>query len=46
LHPDSPIFQSDAVRIQIFFVILLILSLIFGGILAWRLFGINTETWK
>jgi len=38
LHPDSPIFQSDAVRIQAFFVILLALSLLFGSLLAWQLF--------
>lgn len=37
LHPDSPIFGSDAVRIQIFFSGLLLLSLLFGAQLA-RLF--------
>lgn len=34
LHPDSPIFGSDAVRIQVFFIILLALALIFGAQLA------------
>lgn len=37
LHPDSPIFNSNAVRIQIFFSGLLALSLLFGAQLA-RLF--------
>jgi hypothetical protein len=37
LHPDSPILQSDSVRIQFFFVILLLLALIFGVLLV-RLF--------
>jgi hypothetical protein len=40
LHPDSPILQSNAVDIQVFFFILLALSLIFGGLLA-RLFYIK-----
>jgi len=34
LHPDSPILQSDSLRIQIFFVVLLVLSLLFGVLLA------------
>lgn len=34
LHPDSPIAQSNSVRIQIFFVVMLALSLIFGALLA------------
>ncbi len=34
LHPDSPIVQSNAVDIQVFFFILLALSLVFGGLLA------------
>ncbi len=38
LHPDSPILQSDAVRIQMFFAALLALSLIFGVLLAGWLF--------
>lgn len=42
LHPDSPIFQSDAVRIQAFFVALLVLSLIFGALLA-RLFALAED---
>ena len=37
LHPDSPIFQSDSVRIQIFFIILMALSILFGVLLT-RLF--------
>ncbi len=31
LHPDSPIFTSEAVRIQVFFVLLLVLALLFGA---------------
>lgn len=38
LHPDSPIFQSDSTRIQAFFVVLLLLSAIFGFLLAFRLY--------
>lgn len=34
LHPDSPILTSDAVRIQIFFFLLLFLSIIFGVVLS------------
>jgi len=34
LHPDSPILQSDSLRIQIFFVVLLVLSLLFGVLLT------------
>jgi hypothetical protein len=34
LHPDSPVAQSGSVRIQIFFAILLILSLALAGQLA------------
>jgi hypothetical protein len=34
LHPDSPIFQSEAVRIQVFFLAILFLSLIAGGLIA------------
>ncbi len=37
LHPDSPIFQSDSIRIQVFFMVLTALSIIFGAILT-RLF--------
>jgi hypothetical protein len=46
LHPDSPILQSDAVRIQAFFAVLLVLSLVFGGILTWLLLQVRTEHWK
>jgi hypothetical protein len=38
LHPDSPIFGSNAVRIQVFFVILLLLSIGFGALLARQLY--------
>ncbi len=31
LHPDSPIFQSGSVRIQVFFVLLLLLALFLAG---------------
>ena len=31
LHPDSPIFQSGSARIQIFFVLLLLLALFLAG---------------
>jgi hypothetical protein len=34
LHPDSPIFGSNALRIQVFFVILLLLSIAFGALLT------------
>lgn len=34
LHPDSPVFQSGSSRIQVFFIALVLLSLIFGGLLA------------
>lgn len=34
LHPDSPILTSDAVRIQVFFFLLLFLSVIFGAVLS------------
>lgn len=34
LHPDSPIAQSSSIRIQVFFVVLLLLSLIFGVFLT------------
>lgn len=34
LHPDSPILQSNAVRIQFFFAALLLLSIVFGALLA------------
>lgn len=38
LHPDSPIMQSDAIRIQMFFAALLALSIVFGALLASLLF--------
>jgi len=34
LHPDSPVFQSGSTSIQGFFVALVLLSLLFGGLLA------------
>jgi hypothetical protein len=37
LHPDSPIFASESIRIQVFFVLLLVLSVAFGALLT-RLF--------
>ena len=46
LHPDSPIFQSDAVRIQAFFVLILLLALLFGGMLARQFYKFNTARWK
>lgn len=38
LHPDSPIFNSDSLRIQAFFVALLVLSLIAGSLMARMLY--------
>lgn len=38
LHPDSPIFTSGSVRIQVFFSLLLVLSMVFGALLAVILF--------
>lgn len=35
LHPDSPIFTSGSLRIQVFFSLLVLLSIGFGGLLAW-----------
>jgi hypothetical protein len=46
LHPDSPIFQSEAVRIQIFFSGLLVLSFLFGLVLAWLFLRADTSRWK
>lgn len=46
LHPDSPIFQSDALRIQVFFIALLALSLAFGALLAGLLFQLAPRHWK
>jgi hypothetical protein len=34
LHPDSPILSSDSVRIQVFFALLLALSVLFGALLT------------
>lgn len=34
LHPDSPIFQSDATRIQLFFISMVVLSVVFGALLT------------
>jgi hypothetical protein len=39
LHPDSPILQSNAINIQVFFAVLLALSVLFGALLA-RLFAL------
>lgn len=41
LHPDSPIFGSDALRIQVFFILLLVLSLVFGAQLTVWLYRWN-----
>lgn len=38
LHPDSPIFSSDSLRIQAFFIALLVLSLISGVLMARMLY--------
>jgi hypothetical protein len=40
LHPDSPILQSNAVNIQIFFALLLVFSIVFGVLLT-RLFYLS-----
>lgn len=42
LHPDSPILQSNAVRIQLFFAVLLLLSVGFGGLLARLIYLLET----
>ena len=34
LHPDSPIFGTDAVHIQVFFSLILVFSLAFGAVLG------------
>ncbi len=39
LHPDSPIYGSGAIHIQIFFSLLLVFSLLFGALLARLLYG-------
>lgn len=46
LHPDSPIFQSDAVRIQVFFTLILLLALLFGAILARQFYKMTPARWK
>jgi hypothetical protein len=46
LHPDSPIYQSEAFRIQLFFTALVVLSLIFAAGTAWLFYQINTARWK
>ncbi len=46
LHPDSPIFQSDAIRIQVFFTLILLLALLFGGILARQFYKMTPARWK
>ncbi len=35
LHPDSPVFSSDSTRIQLFFMVLLVLVLAAGGQMCW-----------
>lgn len=44
LHPDSPIFASDSLRIQGFFIALLVLSLIAGVLMARLLYRQVTAT--
>jgi len=44
LHPDSPIFGSDSVRIQVFFVALLGLSVVFGAILSYWFYRLKRLT--
>lgn len=48
LHPDSPILQSDAMRIQLFFAALLGLAVVFGALLTSLLYrmaqGQNRQT--
>jgi hypothetical protein len=46
MHPDSPIFQSDAVTIQVFFAGLVLLSVLFGALLAALLYRIVPDHWK
>ncbi len=46
LHPDSPIFESDAVAIQAFFAALVLLSVLFGVVLAALLFRKVPDHWK
>ncbi len=41
LHPDSPILQSNATDIQVFFAALLVFSVIFGGMLARLLYSLD-----
>lgn len=41
LHPNSPITQSTAIDIQIFFAALLLLSLAFGAVLARLLYAVT-----
>lgn len=45
LHPDSPIFGSDATSIQVFFVVLVGLALLFGALLARLLYQRFTARW-
>lgn len=46
LHPDSPIAQSNSLQIQLFFVALVVLSVIFGGLLTRLLYplGLRRES--
>lgn len=41
LHPDSPITQSNSLQIQLFFVALVVLSVIFGGLLTRLLYPLG-----
>lgn len=43
LHPDSPIAQSGALDIKVFFGLLVLISLVFGGLLA-RLLYLSAKT--
>lgn len=43
MHPDSPIFNSDAHAIQIFFTTLLLLTLLAGGQIAWQIYRLRSD---
>jgi hypothetical protein len=43
MHPDSPIFNSDARSIQIFFSTLLLLTLLAGGQIAWQIYRLRFQ---
>jgi hypothetical protein len=46
LHPDSPIFGSNSLSIQLFFGAILAVSLFFGAILTRLLFSFVPSRWK